>query len=39
MIKQNPLDLLELPAPPPLPAASNGAGDGLGTRVTSPAAD
>jgi hypothetical protein len=39
MIKQNPLDLLELPAPPPLPAATNGSGDGLGTRLTSSAAD
>jgi hypothetical protein len=39
MIRQNPLDLLELPPPPPLPAATNGSGDGLGTRLTSSAAD
>jgi hypothetical protein len=39
MIKTNPLDLLELPPPPTLPAVTNGAGDGLGARLTGSAAD
>jgi Family of unknown function (DUF6282) len=39
MIKQNPLDLLELPPPPPMPATTNGAGDAIGTRLASSAAD
>jgi hypothetical protein len=39
MIKQNPLDLLELPPPTPAPAATNGAGEGIGARLASSAAD
>jgi predicted metal-dependent TIM-barrel fold hydrolase len=39
MIKTNPLDLLELPPPPPLPAATNGSADGIGAALASSAAD
>jgi hypothetical protein len=37
MIRDNPLDLLELPPPSPLPAASNGSTDGLGALASSAA--
>jgi hypothetical protein len=39
MIKTNPLDLLELPPPPPLPAATNGSSDGHAASLASSAAD
>jgi predicted metal-dependent TIM-barrel fold hydrolase len=39
MIRTNPLDLLELPPPPPQPAVTNGSSDGHAATLASSAAD